>query len=481
VIDPAAESLLTRLAAFVQDVRVSLPAPVVDDVHDRVLDVVGNSFAAHLDDAALAVATVATELGGKREATELLARTRVPAPSAALINGTLAHALDFDDTHLRSILHPSASVIPAALAVAEVTQAEGPRLASAIAAGLEVCIRVGDAGVDLNQGDSIFFERGLHATAICGALGAAAASASLMGLDSSRIAHAIAIASSMGAGILEANRTGGSVKRVHCGWAAHAGVMAALLAKAGISGPTTVLEGRFGFLQAHLGDRWNAAAITGGLGEEWELLNAVYKPYPTNHFTHAPIDAALALRKTGLETRAIAAIELGVPEPTLRTIAEPVEAKAAPSTGYAAKFSGPFTVSAALLGGGGLGVYLTDFDDAAVLDAEHRRLAGLVRCVPDEASTSAFPERFGAVLRVTLSSGQLLEHRIVSSRGGPGNPLPANELIRKFQLNLEYGGVGAASHAIEEAIHGVTGRHGPRQLLRTLRSASTTSGGSRSR
>src|SRR5205085_643236 len=123
----------------------------------------------------------------------------------------------------------------------------------AIAVGDELTVRVGMAGYDRALGNSVFFDKGLHATSIAGTLGAAAAAAMLYGLDEVGIGHAIAIAASMGAGIIEANRVGGSVKRVHCGWAAHAGIAAAELARHGLTGPSSVFEGRFGFLQAYLG------------------------------------------------------------------------------------------------------------------------------------------------------------------------------------------------------------------------------------
>jgi hypothetical protein len=217
-------------------------------------------------------------------------------------------------------------------------------------------------GYDEELRHSVFFERGLHATSICGAVGAAVAMVILQGQDEAGIASAAGIAASMGAGLLEANRTGGTVKRVHCRWAARCGVAAADLARHGLTGPPTVLEGRFGFLQAFCGDRAHPDAVVRGLGTDWELPRVVFKPYPCNHFTHAGVDAALRLRAQGLAPADVTAIELGVAKPVLRTIAEPPEAKARPASGYHAAFSGPYTVAAALLGGG-LDVSHEDFTD----------------------------------------------------------------------------------------------------------------------
>ena len=129
------------------------------------------------------------------------------------------------------------------------------------------------------------------------------------------------------------------------------------------------------------------------------------------------------------------AIELGVPEPVLRTIAEPLEQKARPLTPYHAKFSGPFTLAAALAGGGGLGVYLNDFTHDTLSDPERLRLSALVRCVPDAESSEVFPHQFPAVLTVTLADGSEIVERVTTNRGGPDRPLSHGELALKFRLN----------------------------------------------
>jgi 2-methylcitrate dehydratase PrpD len=298
----------------------------------------------------------------------------------------------------------------------------------------------------------VFFERGQHATSICGAVGAAVAAAMVGGLDADGIAHAAGIASSMGAGLLEANRTGGTVKRVHCGWAAHAGVVAADLARHGLTGPPTVVEGRFGFLQAFCGERADVDAVVAGLGEHWELPGIFFKPYPCNHFTHAGIDAALELRARGVDPSRIEEIELGVASPVLRTIAQPPEEKARPRSGYHAAFSGPYTVAAALLGGGGLGLGHADFTDEAAADERRLALAAKVRCVADARCDEIFPEQFPAVLRVRLDGGERHEVRVDANRGGPGNPLSAEEHAAKFRLNagrvLDAGTVTAIADAV---------------------------------
>ncbi|CAM4217918.1 MmgE/PrpD family protein [Nocardiopsis rhodophaea] len=402
---------------------------------DRVADLIGNSLLATREPTASAVFQVARGWGGAATTSVVGLPGRLPTASAALVNGTLAHAMDFDDSHMLSVLHPSAAVIPAALAAAQSAEADSGALLDAVNVGTEVCIRLGVAGYNQGLGNSVFFERGQHATSICGTLGAAVAAAMLLGLDADGIASAMGIAASSGAGLLEANRAGGTVKRMHCGWAAHAGVAAAELARAGVTGPPSVLEGRFGFFQAWCGDLARPYAVTDELGERWEVDSIIVKPYPCNHFTHPGIDAALQLRSQGVEGAAVTEGELRVPTPMVRTIGEPTDVKAAPPTGYAAAFSGPFTVAAALLGGGGLGVWFEDFTDEAAQDADRQELARRIRCVADPELDGIFPHRLPAVLRVRTHDGAEHEARVHTSKGCPEAPLTAEEKERKFLLS----------------------------------------------
>ncbi|SEF23946.1 2-methylcitrate dehydratase PrpD [Amycolatopsis pretoriensis] len=463
-------TIVQQLAAFATSVRAKgLPPQLRDDAARRVLDVLGNSLAATAEKPAAAVGALVREWGGEGRATAIGTGDRLPEPSAALLNGTLAHSLDFDDTHLPSVLHPSASVVPAALAVAEARGATGAQLLDAIGVGVEITVRLGMAGYDEELGNSVFFERGLHATAICGALGAAAAAAMLSDVDEFGIADALGIAASMGSGLLEANRTGGTVKRVHCGWAAHAAVTAAGMARHGITGPPTVLEGRFGLLQAFCGDQSDVDAIVDGLGERWELPGIFFKPYPCNHFTHAGIDAARRLRAQGVDPAEIEHLELGAPTAVLRTIGEPRESKIRPQSGYHAAFSGPYTVAAGLLGGGGLGVFHDDFTDEAAADPARLALAAKVHCVPDARCDEIFPHQFPAVLRVRLRDGRELEERVDANRGGPENPLSADELATKFRLNAARVLPADVSTRITELTYGLAELGDLTELTRLLR------------
>ncbi len=429
-------TLAERLGHFaVENGFDTLPEEVVDSVRKRVLDIVGIMVAAAPLPTSRAARRWAAEQGGRPQASAVGLADRLPATLAAFTNGVLAHSLDYDDTHLPSVLHPSACVVPAALAAAQATGADGRSAIAAIAVGLEVCVRLGMAGYDESTRNSVFFEHGQHATSICGAMGAAAASAVLYRLGAQGVTNALGVAASMASGIIEANRTGGTVKRMHCGWAAHAAVSAAQLVAHGFTGPPTVLEGRFGFFQAWLHGAPDRSAITAGLGEGWSVPGIFFKPYPANHFTHAGIDAARALRARGLDLDRIESIQLGVPAASLLTIGAPIDVKRAPQTGYMAQFSGPYTVVAGLLGGGGLGVGLDDFTDALAADPRRRRLMALVDVVADERCSAIFPHQFPAILRVRTRDGRELVEEVLTTRGGPQRPLSFDDLATKFRDN----------------------------------------------
>lgn len=423
---------LARTAASVAE--TGLPAALREQAAQRVTDALGNALgAAHL--AVVEQMRAVVDGWGGHAQSSIVDGALTAAPNAALLNGTMAHALDFDDTHLPSVLHPSASVVPAALAAAELADATGPQLLDAITVGVEVTCRLGMAGYNTELGNSIFFEHGLHATSITGTIGSAVAAAMLLDPSEDVIASAIGISASMGAGLLEANRTGGTVKRIHCGWAAHGGVTAAQAAAAGVTGPPTVLEGRFGFLQAFLADRADLDAVTANLGDEWVLPNLFFKPYPCNHFTHAGIDAARAMKARGVDPDRIESLTLGAPTPVLRTIAEPREDKARPKSGYHAAFSGPFTLASAFYSGHGLGLFHEDFTDEAAQDPRKLALAAKVTCEPNDECDAIFPYQFPAVVTATMDDGTTITEKILVNRGGPDNPLTEDELGTKFTLN----------------------------------------------
>jgi 2-methylcitrate dehydratase PrpD len=356
-------------------------------------------------------------------------------------------------------------VVPAALAAAEHAGASGEQVVRAVAVGLEVAVRLGMAGYDEQLGNSVFFEHGQHATSITGAMGSAVAASMLYGSDP---VHALGLTASMASGVIEANRTGGTVKRLHCGLAAQAGVTAAQLVRRGFTGPPTVLEGRFGFFEAWLHGQFFPAAVTDGLGTEWSVPGIFFKPYPANHFTHTTVDAGRAFRERGVTPDQVASVVVGVAGSTARTIGEPIEVKRAPETGYQAQFSGPFAFAAGLLGGGGLGTGLDDYSDALAQDPDRRALMAKVDVVADDECNAIYPFQFPAVVTLTTTAGDVLVAKVLTNRGGPARPLTDDELATKFRDNVAGRLDGAAADAVRRAALDLRHAEGVADLLSPL-------------
>lgn len=430
-------TLAEQLASFALSVRdQGLPEDVSRSVGQRTLDVLGLCVAAHRLPTSAAAVRYAVDQGGHPQASAVGVPQSLSASQSAFVNGVLAHSLDFDDTHLPSVLHPSASVVPAALAAAEHVGATGAMLTRAIGVGLEVAVRLGMAGYDAQLGNSVFFEHGQHATSITGAMGASVAAAMLYGADEKGVVDALGLTASMAAGIIEANRTGGTVKRLHCGLAARAGVDAAQLVRYGFTGPPTVLEGRFGFFEAFLHGQYFPEAITSELGATWSVPGIFFKPYPANHFTHTSVDAGLRFAARGVTPAEVERIVIGVPTAVIRTIGEPIESKRAPDTGYLAQFSGPYAVVAGLLGGNGLGTALEDYTDELAHDPLRRELMAKVDVVPDPCCDEIYPFQFPAIVTLTTRSGEVMVEEVLTNRGGPDRPLSDHELATKFRNNV---------------------------------------------
>ena len=430
------ETLARQLAAFVAAATWNgLPEDVQPNVVLRTVDSLGLCLGALSLDTSSAAVKLMLGRGGQSHAHIVGQSQLVPAASAAFANGVLAHSLDYDDTHLPSILHPSSSVVPASLAVAEAERASGAQYLTAVAVGLEVCVRIGLAGYNKSSNANVYLEHGQHATSMCGTIGAAVAAAKLFGLDEDGICNAIGLSVSMASGVIEANRGGGTVKRMHCGWAAQAGVTAAELARAGFTGPPTSLEGRFGFFEAFLHGEVDLTAVNQGLGSHWEVPGIFFKPYPANHFTHTIVDAAAALAATGVSVADIDSIEVGVPTQIVRTVGEPIESKRLPQTTYQAQFSGPYAVALGLLGGHGLGAALIDYSAELARDPKRREIMAKVNVVADPRCDKIYPYQFPAIVRARLFDGSVRVSEALVNRGGSERPLTSLELATKFREN----------------------------------------------
>jgi 2-methylcitrate dehydratase PrpD len=352
---------------------------------------------------------------------------RLDTGAAVLANGIAAHVDDFDDTHADAIVHGSAVIAPVAIALAAEQRRSGAELLAAFVAGWEVAARVGLAA------RGTFHERGFHTTSIAGVFGATVAAAKLLGLTPAQATHAMGLAGSQASGINEYLSNGSSSKTLHCGWAGHAAVVAATMAKAGMTGPASVFEGRYGVLRAYgHPERCDVAALDKDLGSQWEMTRVSIKPYPCCHFAHAFVDCAAQLRAHGIRPDDIRSIECTVDALQVPMVCEPAADKLAPATPYVAKFSLPYLVAVGLIDGR---VEHATFDAANLRRADLRALASRVSYRVAAPGETGFPETFPGRLTATLGDGRVLEERLDVNLGHPGNPLSFERVQAKFRDN----------------------------------------------
>ena len=437
-----------QLAEFVAALA---PGAVPDEVRVRarylILDAVGCALAAARSDFAAPALRAAAELGGKGPRVVIGQAARLPLRDAVLSNGILIHGLDYDDTHTEGIVHATVVAFPAALGVAAELGRSGRELLTAYIAAVETAARLGAAA----KGG--FHEVGFHATSVAGAFAAALAAGKLQGLDAAKLAAAQGIALSVAAGSLEFTEDGAWTKRFHPGWAGVGGITAAALARQGFTAPQAAYEGRFGLYKSHLGaleSSCDYARATAGLGTAWETMNVAVKPFPACHFVHAFIDAALALRRQGVDPLRIERVVALVPAGVVKAVCEPAAAKRRPANDYDAKFSIAYVVAAALRAGR---FGLAELEESALRDPATLALAAKVDYEVDPAFD--FPKHYSGEVVLHLAGGTKLRHREPVNRGAGDRPLSNAEVEAKFMENAAFGGASLRAARIRDAVLGL--------------------------
>jgi 2-methylcitrate dehydratase PrpD len=429
-------SVARRYARFVLGLALpEIPPPVVAKATALMLDTIGSCLASSREDFGRAVLQAAERLGGHEESTLIGTKARTGAASAVLANATLAHGLDFDDTREDAIVHTGCVAVTTALAVGEAVGASGRAALEATLAGVEVMCRVGLAV------PGRFHARHYHPTSLTGTFAASAVAGKLYNLTEDQLVHAFGICGSQAGGIIEYLTDGSWTKRLHPGWAAHAGVAAALLARAGFTGPETVFEGAHGFYQAFAGGYAEPVleALLATLGRTWELPQLTFKPYPCGSIAQPYMDCALRLRERHqLRPEQIARVICRTAEGPVPRLWEPLTGKHRPANGYAAKFSLPYLVAVMLVKGRAT---LAEFTDEAARDQGVLEVAGKVGYELD--ASIDYPRQFIGHVAIRLHDGRLLEERQDHPRGGPDFPMTREEVEAKFR--------GNASLAVPEA------------------------------
>ena len=388
-----------------------LPEGVVERARICLVDAVGcAAFGARFPWSQMVLETAkATGSGGPCRLPGI-AGVNLHAPQAALALGTFSHAFELDSLRNPSAgVHPGATVALPALALAQTARASGKALLTAIVAGTEVMGRIGVATLHSPE------VRGFHAPGIAGPFGAAAACSSLVGLDAATTTNAFGIAGSLGGGLLAFAKagTGGMVKRLHMGRAGEAGILAVDLARRGFEGPATVLEGRFGVLEAYC-NKSDPALLTANLGEVWEMERLCIKPYAL-HVTAQPSVELIRtwIAEHGFTGDDIAALTIWVSPKVVshHSNSEPIDV-------MSAQYSTPFTVAVA--------AYHDPanpevFNAATLADPRVRALAKRVKIVERLQDVGTM----GISMRIELKGGRVLEGKLDAFKGTPERPFHA--------------------------------------------------------
>ncbi len=415
-----------ELAKYCSELKFNqLPEEVIDRVKYFFLDFIGVACRGSKAESSKSVYQFIREMDcGKRGGVIIGTGERAPFNYSALANGVSSHAIEMDDVNNESSLHPGVVIFPAALATGEMIGATGKKFIEAVVLGYEVMIRLGKA-----LGAENSYKRGFHPTGTCGSFGSSVAASKLLRLGEKGLVNALGIAGSQAAGSMEYLAQGAWTKRFHAGWAAHSGMIAAQLAKKGFKGPSSIIEGRDGFLHAYSNGP-DPGKVLEGIGSGFEILRTSVKPHGCCRYIQPPIDAILKIvKENDLLPEKVEKIRVGILRAGAHLIAEPLEEKYRPQSIVDAQFSMPFGAAVAVL-------YrkagLEEFHLSKIRSEEVKGMMRRVECVVEPDLDKTFPKQWPATAEILMKDGKNYFTRVEYCKGDPENPLSWEELIEKF-------------------------------------------------
>lgn len=407
-----------------------LPRSIIHEAKRAILNVFGTALGAAKEPAVASAIEALLPFAGPPQATIIGRAKQLDVLSAAFINALSANIFEFDDTHLRTVIHPSAPVVPPLFALAELHGLSGARVIHAYVLGVEMECRLGNS-VSPNH-----YARGWHITATCGVFGAAVASAKLLKLSGKQTADSIGIAASQSAGLVENLTTG--AKNIGVGNAARNGLVAALMAKRGCTAAPRALEGPLGWALAS-GEGLRITDLVVGLGEHWELASNAYKPYPCGIVVHPVIDACFELRrKHGIRATDIMTVTVTGPPLLVARADRPVENE------RDAKVSVHHSVATAFLF---YAAGLREYSSEMVAHPEVAAMRSKVRTAVD----SAIPPGAARVTVHTLG-GDVVSEEVIHARGSLELPMSDTEIENKVKNLAAWGGKHCDVDRVIEAI-----------------------------
>lgn len=425
------DNITQELAKHVVGLKFDLiPTEVSDKAKHCILDLLGIMVRARFEaESSEPIIQAVQSVGNASGNCTVACLSETFAPHyAALINGTLGHSLDFDDTHRRASLHPGTVIIPAALAMAERAGVDGKTLISAIVAGYDVGCKVSTALTPKSH-----YDRGFHPSATTGVFAATAAGALILGFDENKLKNAFGINGSQVAGSMQFLENGAWNKRIHVGLAAHNAIYSLAMAQHGVIGASHPLEGEAGLFHAYSDEAEPERAVQ-GLGEVFEIYQTALKPYPSCRFTHSPIDLILQIvENEKITPDEIEEISIGLPSKGIDIVGAPPERKRRPQSVVDGQFSMHFTGAIASM-------YrrLTWADYKKISDPKVISLMDRINVVHDATAEAEYPDKFATNL-VIKARGQKFHRYTDIAKGEPEKPLTWEEVVSKFNGLAEVG------------------------------------------
>jgi 2-methylcitrate dehydratase PrpD len=396
---------------------------VIDCVKYRFLDFISVACRGSKEDPSQTIYRFVREME-KGEGVIVGTKEKAPYLYSALANGTSSHAIEMDDVDNEASLHPGVVVFPSALATGEMVGASGKSFILAVVLGYEVMVRLGSA-----LGPENSYKRGFHPTGTCGTFGSSVASSKILGLQEEEILNAIGISGSQAAGSMEYLAQGAWTKPFHAGWAAHSGMVAALLSRKGFKGPSSILEGRDGFLHAYSNGA-DPPKVLEGIGSRFQILQTSVKIHACCRYMHSPIDAVLKIvKENNLRPEQVKKVKVGILRAGAPLIAEPIESKYNPQSIVDAQFSMPFGVTAALLYGK---AGLKEFQLSTIQSRPVREMMRKVVCIVDPELDRTFPKQWRATAEILTEDEKRYSTTVEYPKGDPENPLSWEEMIERF-------------------------------------------------
>ncbi len=420
---------MTAISQFIKHFTTlcyeDLPAAAVEAAKKEVLDSLATALGGSGKAGIKELVDMVKEWGGEKQSTIIAYGIKCPAPSAAQVNGTMIHALDYDDGHQAALVHTGCITVSTAFAVAERTgKVSGKELITAIALGGDFMARLGLAG----RPGKTALSSGWHPTTLLGHFGAAAIAGRIMGLDEDKMTNALGLAYHQAGGAGSGVSDGALAKRMGPGFAAKAGITAALMAERGITGERDPLEGKTGLFNTYMGGDYDPEILTADLGKRFEGVNIGDKPYPCCGLIHACIDAALALKsKHDIHIEQIKEI-IAYGGQSIYDLSQPPEVKRHPRTIIDAQFSVPWVVATAIVKGK---VTVDDFTDAAIKRREILQISGKVggKLVPEMDRHGVGP---GGVI-IKMKDGAEYKEEVEHCLGSVERPMTFNDITKKFR------------------------------------------------